>query len=84
MSPSEYSKWVKDERSRDASLPSFFGSGKERTLNVLKGKANPESESKWKSFGARHGASFCENPTYRRGVALRNWGYAVSLKGLKK
>lgn len=84
MSPQEYANWIKDSRKRDASLPSFFGSGETRTMRVLQGTASEASVNKWESFKARHGTSFCENPTYRRGIALRNWGIQAPLKGLKK
>ena len=84
MSPEQYQSWMSNPNKRDASLPSFFGSGEERTMRVLKSTASEASVSKWESFKARHGKQFCENPTYKRGVALRNWGIAVNLNKVKK
>ena len=84
MSPQEYKKWMRDFRKRDASLPSFFGVGEKRTLNVLEGDASPKSIKRWESFKARHGTQFCKKPTYKQAIALRNWGISVSLRGLKK
>lgn len=77
MSVSEYRKWLKDERSRHASEPGFFKSGAKRTENVLAGRASEESVARWKSFKARHGTAYLEKPTYKRAIALRNWGIAV-------
>ncbi len=80
MSVEEYKQWIKNPDSRKASLPSFFSNGVKRTINVLKGEAQADSVAKHKSFGARHYAQHLKNPTFRRSVALRNWGYAVPLK----
>lgn len=79
MSLKEYKKWVKRPESREASLPSFFPSGVKRTINVLEGDAQQRSVDKWESFGARHYAQFKNNPTRRRAIALRNWGFKVGV-----
>lgn len=79
MSVEEYKTWIKSKQARDASLPNFFNGGVERTINVLEGDATQASVNKWRSFGARHYAQQQQNPTYRRSVALRNWGYAVPI-----
>lgn len=79
MSPQQYGQWLKDPRSKDASLPSFFNKGVQRTKNILKGTATAKSITKWKSFKARHGTAYCEKPTYKRAIALRNWGFAVKI-----
>lgn len=84
MTPREYKKWLKDPRSRAASEKDFFPSGAERTLNVLEGDAIDRSVAKRRSFGARHYAQFKENPTFKRGVALRNWGYDVNVPKRKR
>jgi len=79
MSSEHYRKWLKDKRRFDASLPSFHDFGFKRTLNVLEGTATKESVAKWKAFKARHGEAYCRKPTYKRAVALRNWGVAVAI-----
>lgn len=77
MSVREYKRWIEDSESRDASLPEFFGKGTKRTLNVLKGNARKESVLKREAFLSRHFAEYCRNPTFRRRVAIRNWGFAL-------
>jgi len=78
MSVSEYKNWIKKPIARQASLPDFFNNGGvERTINVLEGDAINKSVTRWKSFGARHYAAYKENPTFKRAVALRNWGFKV-------
>lgn len=79
MSVQEYANWLKDKRSREASLPSFFNGGTQRTKNVLSGKATKASVAKWQSFKARHGTAYCRKPTYKRAIALRNWGIAAKI-----
>jgi hypothetical protein len=75
MTPIEYENWLKNKTSREASLPEFFKTGVPRTRNILAGNATESSVSKWKSFIARHGAAFKENPTRRRAIAIQNWGW---------
>jgi len=79
MSVSKYQEWIKKPKARRASQPSFFNNGIERTINVLEGDANQKSINKWRSFGARHYAAFKQNPTPRRAIALRNWGFDVKI-----
>jgi hypothetical protein len=79
MSVKQYKSWVKDKRSREASLPGFFDGGVERTINVLDGSATKASVAKWRAFKARHGTQYCANPTPRRAIALRNWGIAAPI-----
>lgn len=79
MSVEQYKAWVKNPDSRKASLPSFFPNGVRRTINVLEGDAKQKSVDKWESFGARHYAQYKKNPTERRAIALRNWGYQVKV-----
>jgi len=79
MSLKEYNAWVRNPLSRQASLPSFFENGVQRTRNVLKGVAKESSYARWRSFRARHGALFCDNPTFKRAIALRNWGFDVKV-----
>lgn len=79
MSLKEYMQWIKTPESREASLPEFFGAGVARTKNILKGTASQKSLIKWRSFGARHGKQFCVEPTRKRAIALRNWGYDVKI-----
>jgi hypothetical protein len=79
MSVSEYKKWLKDKRRFDASLPGFFPLGAKRTVNVLEGDSTEASKAKWQSFKARHGKQYCKKPTYKRAIALRNWGIAVKI-----
>jgi hypothetical protein len=75
MSVKEFNTWLKNPESREASLPEFFGKGVKRTRNVLAGTATDASVAKWKSFIARHGAAFEQNPTHRRAIAIQNWGW---------
>ena len=79
MSIQEYKTWVKNPLSKQASLPSFFPSGVKRTINVLEGDAQQASIDKWRSFGARHFAQYKKNPTKKRAIALRNWGFKVAI-----
>lgn len=79
MSVQEYKAWIKNPLSREASLPSFFPNGVKRTINILEGDAKQSSINKWKSFRARHLASYKKNPTQRRAIALRNWGINVKV-----
>lgn len=78
MSLEEYKKWVSNPIARKASLPSFFPGGVNRTINVLEGDALFSSVKKRDSFLARHLASYCSNPTEKRRVAIRNWGFALA------
>jgi len=75
----EYKRWLRDRRSRDASLPSFFDSGVKRTLNILRGVAFEKSVSKWRSFGSMQYAMYLKKPSYKRAIALRNWGFNVRM-----
>lgn len=75
MSVREFDSWIANPHSREASLPQFFKTGVTRTRNILKGTGTQESVTKWKSFIARHGAAFSENPTHRRAIAIQNWGW---------
>lgn len=85
MSQNEYITWIKKTESRKASLPSFFKNGVKRTLNILKGKGNQKSIIKRESFLARHLPQYYENPTEKRRIAIRNWGFALKpLKNEKK
>jgi len=77
MTLKEYKEWIKNPLSKQASLKSFFPNGVKRTINILKGNANKGSVSKWKSFGTRHYAQYKKNPTLKRKIALRNWGFKV-------
>jgi len=77
MTLEQYKKWIENPESREASLPSFFPNGVNRTINVLKGTAKRKSVNKWKAFGARHYAAYCNKPTKKRRIALRNWGFNV-------
>ena len=79
MSVQEYKRWIKNPCSRDASQKKFFPTGVKRTINVLEGDATQKSFGKWYSFGSRHYAQYKKNPTYKRAVALRNWGFDVEL-----
>ena len=79
MSVKKYEKWIKKPKAKRASLPNFFDSGVKRTMNVLEGDAKSESFKRWRSFGARHYAAFQKNPTPRRAIALRNWGFDVKI-----
>ena len=84
MSPEEFKNWVKQEISREASEPDYFPVGAKRTLNVLKGVARDKSMKRWRSFFLRHGKAYCRNPTRRRAIALRNWGFKARIPGKKK
>lgn len=76
----QYIKWIKDPRAREASLTVFFNQGGvERTINILQGDAQQRSINKWRSFGARHYTQFKKNPTRKRAIALRNWGFQVAI-----
>jgi hypothetical protein len=75
MSVKEFDTWIKTPHAREASLPQFFKTGVPRTRNVLAGRATDASVAKWKSFIARHGAAFAQNPTHRRAIAIQNWGW---------
>jgi len=77
MSVQEYRSWTRNPCSRDASKKSFFPAGVNRTINVLSGDATRRSMARWYSFGSRHYAQYKKKPTYRRAVALRNWGFRV-------
>jgi len=77
MTKSEYIKWMKNPTSKEASLPEFFSKGIKRTTNVIEGRATEASVKKRDSFLARHGAQYCKNPTARRRIAIKNWGFNV-------
>jgi len=77
MGIDEYRDWMKRPISREASLPEFFVTGVPRTERVLLGTATPEEIAKWRSFGARHGVQYENDPTCRRAIALRNWAFDV-------
>lgn len=78
MSLKEYKNWIQQPIARKASQPKFFPTGVKRTINVLEGDAHESSVNKWKSFGARHFTQYKNNPTERRRIALRNWGFDVN------
>jgi len=85
MTVREYDKWVRNPKSRCASLPRFFMGGVERTRNVIKGDATISSIQKREAFLKRHLASYKRNPTERRRIAIKNWGFALGPKrGEKK
>ena len=77
MTVQEFNSWISSPKAKNASLPEFFEYGVDRTRNVLKGTAQERSVKKRKSFIARHGAQYCKNPTARRRIAIKNWGYNV-------
>ncbi|MFW6275093.1 MAG: hypothetical protein ACOC2M_00505 [bacterium] len=81
MSLKQYEAWIKNPVSREASQPSFFPNGVRRTVNILQDDAKEKSFDKWRSFGARHYAEFKKNPTRKRAIALRNWGFDVKIPG---
>lgn len=77
MNLTSYLRWISTPDSKKASLKAFFPNGVLRTINIIKNKATPESVAKWRSFGARHYASYKVNPTKKRRYALKNWGFAI-------
>jgi hypothetical protein len=79
MSQREYDNWMSHPIAREASLPSFFPSGVNRTKRILKGTATKKEVGKWKSFKARHYSEYKRNPTARRRIAILNWGYYIPI-----
>lgn len=77
MSVKEYKAWIKKPMARCASLPKFFSSGVKRTINVLEGDASESSVAKRRAFLARHLAQYKKNPTLKRRIAIKNWGFVI-------
>lgn len=73
----EYTAWIKNPISRQASLPSFFGEGVKRTKRILKGVATPAEVAKWESFIKRHYAGYELHQTTRQRIAILNWGWFI-------
>lgn len=62
------SKWIPEGSNELGWLAWYF--------DYARGNRTPDDDRqimRWKSFKARHGASFADNPTPRRAFALRNW-----------